>query len=123
MDRGVAITAWSAGRLTGSGAPRLLFGRMYEDPDVEVRSLPNGRVLAIASAGDVAFALAASGREVVAVDVNPAQVEYVRARMAGAPARTGRADRYLALAGRALPAMGLTRRRLEHFFEIDDPSL
>ena len=96
---------------------------MYEDPDVEVRSLPRGRVLAIASAGDVAFALAASGRKVVAVDVNPAQVEYVRARMAGAPARTGRADRYLALAGRALPAMGLTRRRLERFFEIDDPSL
>ena len=117
------MTAWSAGRLAGSGAPRLLFGRMYEDPEVEVRSLPRGRVLAIASAGDVAFALAASGREVVAVDVNPAQVEYVRARMAGAPPRTGHADRYLALAGRALPAMGLTRRRLERFFEIDDPSL
>jgi hypothetical protein len=80
-------------------------------------------MLAIASAGDVSFALAASGREVVAVDINPAQVGYVRARMAGAPSRAGQADRYLALAARALPATGLTRRRLERFFDLDDPAI
>ena len=119
----MAITAWSAGRLAGSGAQRLLFGRMYEDPEVEARCLPPGRVLTIASAGDMSFALAASGREVVAVDVNPAQVEYVRGRMAGSPWRAGQADRYLALATSALPAMGLTRRRLQRFFELDDPAI
>jgi hypothetical protein len=116
-------TAWSAGRLTGSGAPRLVFGRMHEDPEVEVAALPHGRVLAIASAGDVAFALAAAGRDVVAVDVNPAQVEYVLRRMAGDPPRTGQADRYLARAASLLPALGLTRRRLQQFFDLDDPGV
>ncbi len=116
-------TAWTAGRLKGSGAPRLVFGRMYEDPEVEVAALPRGRVLAIASAGDVAFALAAAGREVVAVDVNPAQVEYVRARMAGGPALLGQADRYLARAAAALPLLGLTRDRLRRFFDLDDPGI
>jgi hypothetical protein len=116
-------TAWTAGRLTGSGAARLVFGRMYEDPDVEVAALPTGRVLAIASAGDMAFALAAAGREVVAVDVNPAQVQYVRARMAGGPPQSGQADRYLARAAAALPLVGLTRHRLRWFFDLDDPGV
>lgn len=116
-------TAWSAGRLTGSGPPRLVFGRMYEDAAVEVAALPVGRVLAIASAGDVAFALAAAGCEVVALDVNPAQVEYVRARIAGALPRQGQADRYLARAAGALPLLGLTHDRLLRFFALDDPGL
>lgn len=116
-------TAWRAGRLAGSGPPRLIFGRMHEDPDVEVTALPAGRVLAIASAGDVAFALAAAGREVVAVDVNPAQVEYVRERSAGAAPRAGQADRYLARAAAALPLLGLTHDRLARFFDLDDPGL
>ncbi len=90
---------------------------MYEDPEVELRSLPRGRVLAIASAGDVAFALAAGGRDVMAVDVNPAQVEYVRDRMAGSAAQAG------GLAAKALPPMGLTRGRLKGFFELDDPAV
>ena len=114
-------TAWSAGRLAGSGSPRLVFGRMYEDYEVERTSLPHGRVLAIASAGDVSFALAAAGREVVAVDVNPAQVDYVHARITGEPPRGGQADRYLSLAARILPLLGLTRPRLERFFDLDEP--
>jgi len=116
-------TAWSAGRLGRSGKPRLLFGRMYEDSAVELRSLPRGRVLAIASAGDVAFALAADGRDVMAVDVNAAQVEYVRDRMSGSAAHAGQADRYLSLAAKVLPAMGLTPGRLQRFFELDDPTV
>ena len=116
-------TAWSAGRLAGSGPPRLVFGRMYEDAQVEVESLPVGRVLAIASAGDVAFALAAAGSDVVAVDVNPAQVEYVRARASGGPTEAGQAESYLARAAAALPLLGLARERLERFFELDDPGV
>jgi hypothetical protein len=96
---------------------------MYEDPEVEVAALPHGRVLAIASAGDVAFALAAAGHEVVAVDINHAQVEYVRARSTGAPARAGQADRYLARAAAALPLLGVTHDRLERFFDLSDPGL
>lgn len=116
-------TSWTAGRLDGSGPPRLIFGRMYEDPEVEVRSLPVGRLLAIASAGDVAFALAGAGREVVAVDVNPFQVEYVRGRMTGIPPRAGQAERYLEMAAVALPVLGLTRDRLQRFFDLDDPGI
>ena len=116
-------TAWTAGRLAGSGPPRLIFGRMYEDPEVELAALPAGRVLAIASAGDVAFALAAAGRQVVAVDVNPAQAEYVRERSLGAPPRAGQADQYLALAARALPLLGLSSNRCRRFFELDDPGV
>ena len=115
-------TAWTTGRLIGPGAPRLIFGRMYEDPEVEMRALPHGRVLAIASAGDVAFALAAAGRDIVAVDVNQAQVDYVRARIDGSPPRRGQAGRYLSVAARTLPLLGLGRMRLERFFEMDDPA-
>jgi SAM-dependent methyltransferase len=119
----VVKTAWTAGRLAGAGPPRLIFGRMYEDPEIEAALLPAGRVLAIASAGDVAFALAAAGREVVSVDINPAQVDYVRARAAGAPPRAGQADRYLGMAAAALPLLGLTRERLRTFFDLDDPGV
>jgi S-adenosylmethionine:diacylglycerol 3-amino-3-carboxypropyl transferase len=80
-------------------------------------------VLAIASAGDVAFALAAAGHEVVAIDINPIQVRYVRDRMAGAPPLTGQADRYLRRAARALPLLGMTYERLRCFFDLDDPSV
>jgi len=123
VARGIVKTAWSSGRLAGSGPPRLIFGRMYEDPGVEIRSLPKGRVIAIASAGDVAFGLAAAGHEVVAIDVNPAQVEYARERMTGGPPRLGQADRYLAQAARALPLLGLPRDRLRRFFDLDDPRI
>lgn len=95
---------------------------MYEDAEVENRALPGGRILAIASAGDVAFALAAAGRDIVAVDVNRAQVDYVRARIAGSPAGAGQADRYLSLAACTLPLLGLSRTRLLRFFDLDDPA-
>jgi uncharacterized protein DUF3419 len=123
MAGSIVKTAWNAGRLAGSGPARLIFGRMYEDPEVEVSSLPRGRVLAIASAGDVAFALAAAGQEVVAIDINPAQVDYVRDRIAGASQLAGQADRYLARAARALPLLGLSGHRLRQFFDLDDPGV
>jgi S-adenosylmethionine:diacylglycerol 3-amino-3-carboxypropyl transferase len=123
MACGIVRTAWNAGRLAGSGPPRLVFGRMYEDPEVELRSLPAGRLLVIASAGDVAFALAAAGRDVVAIDINPAQVEYVRDRVAGGLQRAGQADRYLARAAKALPLMGMSTDRLRKFFDLDDPGV
>jgi hypothetical protein len=122
MAGGVVATGWRSGRLTGSGMARLIFGRMYEDPEVEIRYVPVGRVLAIASAGDVAFSLARAGCNVVAIDINPAQVQYVRDRIAGSPPQRGQADRYLERAARVLPLMGLTRERLRRFFNLDDPT-
>src|SRR5919197_3079450 len=81
-------TPWSA---TDRG---LLFGRMYEDPAIELAAFPpGGRIFTIASAGCTAFALACRGESVTAVDLNAAQIAYVRARLAGSPPRRGLIDR------------------------------
>ncbi|MEU9075122.1 DUF3419 family protein [Kitasatospora sp. NPDC048538] len=124
-----ARTPWADGRLLSlqPRRPGLLFGRMYEDPGVELAAFPapGARVLCIASAGDTAAALAAAGHRVTAVDLNPAQLAYARARLtAGAPAATGAAERLLAL-GRAAAATALPAWRpaaLERFLRLDDPA-
>src|SRR5207302_9299138 len=118
-----ATTPWQRGRLDARhGTPRLLFGRMYEDWTVEAEVLPaTGRVFCIASAGCTSMALAARGLMVTAVDINPAQVDYVRARLGGAPARAGTADRFFAAGRRFLPLMGLRSSRVRQFLELTDP--
>ncbi|MFF2043607.1 DUF3419 family protein [Kitasatospora sp. NPDC058170] len=107
--------------------PRVLFGRMYEDPAVELAAFPppGARVLCIASAGDTAGVLAAAGYRVTAVDLNPVQLAYARARLEdGAPAVAGSAERLLA-AGRAAAGAVLPAWRpaaLERFLRLDDPA-
>src|SRR5438094_8829220 len=85
---------WRNGRLDGRpGRATVLFGRMHEDWRIEASLFPPGsRVLCIASAGCTALALAESGDRVTAVDINPSQVDYVRPRLAGMPAKAGRVD-------------------------------
>ena len=120
-----AATPWQRGRLGAwRGAPRLLFGQMYEDWTVEAEVLPaRGRVFCIASAGCTSIALAARGLTITAVDINPAQVDYVRARLEGAPARAGTADRFFAAGRQALPLLGLRRSARRAFMEMDDPAV
>jgi S-adenosylmethionine:diacylglycerol 3-amino-3-carboxypropyl transferase len=79
-------TAWEAGRLdAGRGPPRVLFGRMYEDPAIERAAFaPGGRVFCIASAGCTAMHLSPR-HDVVAVDINPVQLAYAKSRIEGAP--------------------------------------
>src|SRR3989442_14298084 len=98
-------THWAAGRLDARrGKPRLLFGQMYEDWDIEAEVLPAaGRMFCIASAGATSIALAARGLEVTAVDINPAQVDYVWERLRGGAPRAGTADRFFAAGRRFLP--------------------
>jgi hypothetical protein len=116
---------WAAGRLdTRTGrAPHLLFGRMVEDPAVDLAALPapSGRVLCIASAGDTALALAAAGHDVLAVDTNPCQLAEVRRRLRGEPPRAGRVDRLLAAGRAALVPLGWRPDRLARFCALDDP--
>jgi hypothetical protein len=110
--------AWAA-------AGRVLFGRMYEDHGVELAAFPPGaRVLAIASAGDTAAALARAGHDVTAVDVNPVQLRYARGRLAGAPAVAGTAERVLAAGRRVAAALspGWRPAALRRFLELDDPA-
>lgn len=78
------VTPWRYGRLDGSRRPaKLLFRRMFEDPTVELRAFRGRRrIVCIASGGCVAISLVNAGHEVTGVDVNPAQIEHVRARLA-----------------------------------------
>ena len=108
---------WQRGRLTVGRRPQVMFGRMYEDPAAELSVFPaGGRVLAIASAGDTAAALARAGHRVTAVDISATQLAYAQARLAGAPAATGTAERLQAVARRAAGAVqpGLAPRRDDH---------
>jgi S-adenosylmethionine:diacylglycerol 3-amino-3-carboxypropyl transferase len=115
---------WEGGRIDGRrGPPQLLFGRMHEDWRVEAAVFrPGGRIFCIASSGDTALALARRGFQVTAVDVNPAQIEYARARAAGAPPRSGVVDRQQARARRALPWLGLRKSDLREFLNLADPA-
>jgi S-adenosylmethionine:diacylglycerol 3-amino-3-carboxypropyl transferase len=115
-------TAWREGAFYGS-APRLLFGRTHEDSAIELQAFPPAsRVFCIAGAGDTARALAAAGHTVTAVDINPVQVDYARARAFGAPPRTGVAERLTGFARRLLTVLGCTRSARREFLAMDDPA-
>lgn len=118
-----SASPWSRGRFDGRPLPAtLLFGRMHEDWTIETSAFPPGsRVFCIASAGCTAMALAANGFQVTAVDVNPAQVEYVQKRLAGAPPSMGRVEKLWERARRAMRWLGWPERRLRAFLELDAP--
>ena len=102
-----AQTAWEAGRLGSSSGPhRLLFGRMYEDAEIEQAAFHGkGRVFCIASAGATALRLAGE-HEVVACDINPAQLAYAERRVGGGLAETGDAERAMNFARAFMPLVG-----------------
>jgi len=114
-------TPWKSGRLDSlTGPPQLLFGRMYEDAEIEAGVFPRGsRVFAIASAGCTALRLSAD-YEVTAVDLNPVQLAYARRRAEGAPRETGSAERRMRLGRNAFPLIGWTRQRFDTFFAMRD---
>jgi S-adenosylmethionine:diacylglycerol 3-amino-3-carboxypropyl transferase len=116
-------TPWQHGRFdAGSGPSKILFGRMYEDPAIELGVFPRGgRIFSIASAGCTAMELAAAGHEVVAVDINPDQLAYAARRLAGAPAERGTAERVMAFGRAFAPVVGWSQRRVRIFLALDDP--
>jgi len=123
MTASAAGTPWERGRLDSrSGHSKLLFGRMYEDASIEIGAFPpGGRVFCIASAGCTAMQLVPRHR-VVAVDINPVQLEYARRRCAGGPVVRGSADRLMGFARAFAPLVGWTRARLRAFLALDDPA-
>jgi S-adenosylmethionine:diacylglycerol 3-amino-3-carboxypropyl transferase len=117
-----ADNVWERGRFDARDGPgKILFGRMYEDASIELDAFrPEGRVFCIASAGCTAMALA-SRHDVVAVDINPVQLNYAERRIAGEHGARGAAERFMA-AGRAFaPLVGWTRSRVNAFLDLEDP--
>jgi len=117
-----AVTVWERGRLDARVGPRqVLFGRMYEDTAIELDAFrPGGRVLCIASAGCTAIKLAPH-HEVVAVDINPVQLDYAARRISGDPGFRGRAERVMDFARFFAPLAGWWPSRVRTFVELDEP--
>ena len=122
MTKGTTITAWERGRLDARARPsEVIFGRMYEDTSIEQAVFrPGSRVFCIASAGCTAMALAPD-HEVVAVDINPAQLAYARGRFDGDQAIRGRVERVMALARSFGPLVGWWPHKLSRFLDLEDP--
>lgn len=119
----IARTPWDKGRFDSRVGPkRILFGRMYEDVDVELAAFrPGSRVFCIASAGCTALRLCDS-HEVVACDINPAQLDYARRRISGAPIEVGTAERVMGF-GRVLLALaGWKAKNVHAFLSLSDPA-
>jgi S-adenosylmethionine:diacylglycerol 3-amino-3-carboxypropyl transferase len=94
---------------------------MHEDWLIEADVLPGrGRIFCIASAGCTAFMLASRGASVTAVDVNPAQIGYVRERLEGAEPRAGVVEGMLARLRKLGPLAGWSSEALADFCALDD---
>lgn len=118
-----ATTAWKNGRFDArSGPEKLLFGRMYEDVEIELEAFQSaGRIFCIASAGCTAMALSAR-HEVVAVDLNSVQIAYLEQRLAGAATERGSAERLLVFLRQLAPLAGWTGTRLREFLALCLPN-
>lgn len=112
-------TPWERGRFDARRGPsKVLFGRMYEDVEIERGAFtPGGRVFCIASAGCTAIQLARD-HEVVAVDINPVQLAYARDRIAGAPPVRGTAERVMSIGRSLAPLVGWSSSRVHEFLEL-----
>jgi S-adenosylmethionine:diacylglycerol 3-amino-3-carboxypropyl transferase len=117
------VTIWERGRLDARVGPRqVLFGRMYEDPSIELDAFrPGSRVLCIASAGCTAMKLAPH-HEVVAVDINPVQLAYAERRFDGDSGFRGRAERVMDFVRFFGPLAGWWPSRVRAFVDLDDPA-
>jgi S-adenosylmethionine:diacylglycerol 3-amino-3-carboxypropyl transferase len=94
---------------------------MYEDAEIELGAFePGGRIFCIASAGCTSMRLAAH-HTVVAVDINPVQLAYVRRRLGGGSLQRGSAERILDFARTLAPVAGWNRRTVRAFLDLDDP--
>ena len=96
---------------------------MYEDWGIEQAAFPSGgRVFCIASAGCIAMRLARD-HDVVAVDINPAQLAYASRRIAGAPMSRGSVEKLMRVGRAMLPLAGWNARMLRDFLDLEDPRL
>lgn len=115
-------TPWQFGRFDGSpGKSRLMFRRMFEDWSVELAAFRNRRrVACIASGGCTAITLANHGHEVTAIDINAAQIEHVKARLAGNRESDSDSERVLRVRRMLLRCLGVSRRTIDDFLSCSE---
>ena len=93
---------------------------MYEDAEIErVTFQGKDRVFCIASAGATALRLA-NEHEVIACDINPAQLAYAERRAAGGPFEQGDAERAMNFARTFMPLVGWRASTLRAFLALSD---
>ena len=116
-----AETVWQSGRFDARVGPkRILFGRMYEDVEIERAAFrPGGRVFCIASAGCTALRLC-DRHQVVACDINPAQLAYAERRIAGAPIEIGTAEKVMGFGRALMPLAGWHAETVREFLALED---
>ena len=115
-------TAWEAGRLdAGRGPPRVLFGRMYEDPAIERAAFRRAAACSASRRPAARRCSLAPYHEVVAVDINPAQLAYAAAARRRHADGAGNRRRPDARRPCAAAARRLERRPLRTFLDLDDP--
>jgi S-adenosylmethionine:diacylglycerol 3-amino-3-carboxypropyl transferase len=119
----LANNVWERGRFdAGPGPQAVLFGRMYEDAAIEAGVFrAGGRVLCIASAGCTALRLC-DDHDVVAIDINAAQLAYARSRFDGDRGQRGTAERVMGFGRSLAPLAGWWPHRLHAFLELTDPA-
>ncbi len=116
-----AETVWQSGRFDARVGPkRILFGRMYEDVEIERAAFrPGGRVFCIASAGCTALRLC-DRHQVVACDINQAQLAYAERRIAGAPIEIGTAEKVMGFGRALMPLAGWHAETVREFLALED---
>ena len=116
-------TPWRRGSLRSpNGTHRLLFGRMYEDAEIE-RTAFRGRprVFCIAGAGETANALS-DCHEVVACDINSAQLAYAERRARSGAIEPGDAERLMNFMRCFMPLAGWRAKNVRDFIALSDVS-
>ncbi|MGO1974144.1 MAG: hypothetical protein ACTH2Q_14410 [Propionibacteriaceae bacterium] len=116
---------WRTASRRGDGQ-RILFGVSYEDERIELDAFADAsRVCLVATSGEVVAACAAAGLDVVAVDLNQAQLDYARERVAGGSTRRGSAQLVMDTLRQGLTAVAPAwrpRHLVPHLLHDDGPA-